>query len=146
METFDEAFQSRIHLALRYGPLTLKAKKTVFRLFLDRCHDIEPSGANGPNASACSNFSSNQDPEVSVLASSNRVKQSFTDADLISLAKHDLNGRQIKNTVRTAQALAFNKGEKLSMKHLQQVLDVAISFDRDLKGGTGYEDAMRSYT
>lgn len=69
----------------------------------------------------------------------------FTEDDFTNLAKHTLNGRQIKNTVRTAQALAVNKGEPLSMVHLKRVLDVALAFDRDLKGGTGYEDAMRNY-
>lgn len=69
----------------------------------------------------------------------------FTDEDLNVLARHDLNGRQIKNTVRTAQALAVNKGEPLSMTHIRQVLEVQINFERDLKGGTGYQDAMRSY-
>lgn len=69
----------------------------------------------------------------------------FKEADFDRLAKYELNGRQIKNTVRTAHALAVNKGEKLSMAHLKKVLDVALSFDRDLKGGSGYEDAMKSY-
>lgn len=69
----------------------------------------------------------------------------FTEDDYTSLARHDLNGRQIKNTVRTAQALAVNKGEPLAMKHIRQVLDVHMSFDKDLKGGTGFDDAMRSY-
>lgn len=69
----------------------------------------------------------------------------FTEEDYTNLAKHDLNGRQIKNTVRTAQALAVNRREPLSMKHIRQVLDVLTSFDRDLKGGTGYQEAMRSY-
>ena len=69
----------------------------------------------------------------------------FTEEDYTNLSKHELNGRQIKNTVRTAQALAVNKGEPLSMRHIRQVLDVLMSFDRDLKGGTGYQDAMRSY-
>jgi hypothetical protein len=54
-------------------------------------------------------------------------------------------GSQIKNTVRTAQALAVNKSEPLSMEHIKRVLDVLLSFDRDLKGGTGYEDAMKHY-
>jgi len=53
---------------------------------------------------------------------------------------------QIKNCVRTAQALAVNNKERLSMEHIKRVLEVAESFDRDLKGGTGYLDAMRSYT
>lgn len=69
----------------------------------------------------------------------------FTDEDFNTLAKHNLNGRQIKNTVRTAQALAVNKKEPFSMVHIRRVLDVALAFDRDLKGGTGYEDAMRNY-
>lgn len=69
----------------------------------------------------------------------------FTEEHLDRLARHELNGRQIKNTVRTAHALAINKGEPLSMVHMQQVLDVQLSFDRDLKWGTGFEDAMRSY-
>lgn len=53
---------------------------------------------------------------------------------------------QIKNAVRTAQALAVNEKTKLTMEHIQSVLVVAESFDHDLKGGTGYLDAMRSYT
>ena len=69
----------------------------------------------------------------------------FTEEDYTTLARHELNGRQIKNTVRTAQALAVNKGEPLAMSHIRQVLEVQISFERDLKGGTGYQDAMRSY-
>jgi len=69
----------------------------------------------------------------------------FTEEDYNQLAKHQLNGRQIKNTVRTAQALAVNKGEPLAMSHIRQVLDVQENFERDLKGGTGFEDAMRSY-
>jgi hypothetical protein len=69
----------------------------------------------------------------------------FTEEDYNVLARHELNGRQIKNTVRTAQALAVNKGEPLSMSHIRQVLDVQTNFERDLKGGTGYQDAMRSY-
>lgn len=32
------------------------------------------------------------------------------------------------------------------MEHIKRVLDVAESFERDLKGGSGYVDAMRSYT
>ena len=69
----------------------------------------------------------------------------FTEEDYTTLARHELNGRQIKNTVRTAQALAVNKGEPLSMSHIRQVLDVQTNFERDLKGGPGYQEAMRSY-
>lgn len=117
VETFDDAFQSRIHIALRYGELTHKAKKSVFKMFIERVRVMEG---------------------VAVMP--------FKEDDFNDLAKKDLNGRQIKNVVRTAQALAVNKGVALSMEHIRKVLDVLLSFDRDLKGGTGYEDAMRSYT
>ncbi|KAF3767144.1 hypothetical protein M406DRAFT_11443, partial [Cryphonectria parasitica EP155] len=118
VETFDDAFQSRIHIALRYDPLDLRAKKTVFKMFVDRARAQQKTMQD---------------------------KICFTDEDYDSLARHDLNGRQIKNTVIRAQALAVNKGEPLAMKHVRQILDVQVSFDRDLKGGTGYQDAMRSY-
>lgn len=53
---------------------------------------------------------------------------------------------QIKNSVRTAQALALYENTPLSMDHIKRVLEVAETFDQDLRGGTGYLDAMRSYT
>lgn len=116
VETFDDAFQSRIHIALRYGELSAKAKKSVFKMFIERVRILEG---------------------VDTMP--------FTEEDYNSLARNNLNGRQIKNTIRTAQALAVNKGEPLSMEHIKRVLDVSNAFDRDLKGGTGFEDAMRGY-
>ncbi|QSZ34360.1 hypothetical protein DSL72_005951 [Monilinia vaccinii-corymbosi] len=116
VETFDDAFQSRIHIALRYGELTTKAKKSVFKMFIERVRILEGIDT-----------------------------MPFTEEDYDSLARNNLNGRQIKNTIRTAQALAVNKREALSMEHIKRVLDVSNAFDRDLKGGTGFEDAMRGY-
>ncbi|EFQ33968.1 ATPase [Colletotrichum graminicola M1.001] len=116
VETFDDAFQSRIHIALRYESLNQKAKKSIFKIFVERVRVLE---------------------KVDL--------KPFSDEDYDDLAKHNLNGRQIKNTVRTAQALAVNKGDPLSMDHIRQVLDVQNSFDLHLKGGESYKDAMRSY-
>ncbi|KAF4454678.1 hypothetical protein F53441_2756 [Fusarium austroafricanum] len=114
--TFDEAFQSRIHIALRYDNLKAQAKRTIFKMFLDRVDKL------------------------------GKLKvEPLTDDDLDILSKHALNGREIKNVVGSAQDLAVNKGEALSMRHIRQVLDVHAKFGRDLKGGSGYEDAMRSY-
>ncbi|KAM0276484.1 hypothetical protein ACHAQH_006711 [Verticillium albo-atrum] len=116
VETFDDAFQSRIHVALRYDKLSVKAKRAIFEIFIERARAIDKVGATA-----------------------------FTDDDYDHLTKFDLNGRQIKNTIRTAQALATNKKEPLSMVHIKNVLEVQRSFEQDLKGGTGYEDAMRAY-
>ncbi|KAI9037414.1 ATP-binding protein [Aspergillus affinis] len=117
VETFDDAFQSRIHVALRYGDLPTKAKRSVWMLFLERVQAME-----GVETAK------------------------FTDKDYDALSRHNLNGRQIKNSVRTAQALAVNEGTPLSMEHIKRVLEVAETFDHDLRGGMGYIDAMRSYT
>lgn len=69
----------------------------------------------------------------------------FTEEDYNTLARQHLNGRQIKNLVRTAQALAVNNREPLNMRHVTEVLEVLRRFDRDLKGGPGYQEAMRHY-
>ena len=65
VETFDDAFQSRIHVALRYGELTAKAKKTVWKMFIDR---VKAKGGLGV--------------------------VEFQDTDLDALARNNLNGRQ----------------------------------------------------
>ncbi len=117
VETFDDAFQSRIHVALRYGELTQKAKKAVWKMFLDLARQVEGF-------------------EV----------QDISEEQLDVLSRCQLNGRQIKNLVRTAQALALNEKAMLTLEHIRRVIDVAETFDRDLKGGTGYIEAMRSYT
>lgn len=69
----------------------------------------------------------------------------FSEENLDDLSRKELNGREIKNVVSSAQDLAVNKEEALSMAHIKQVLDVHARFGRDLKGGPGYDDAMRSY-
>jgi hypothetical protein len=67
VETFDDAFQSRIHVALRYGDLTTKAKRSVWKMFLER-----------------------------VQAKEGVQTAKFTDKDFDALARHNLNGRQVK--------------------------------------------------
>ena len=67
VETFDDAFQSRIHVALRYGELTTKAKKTVWKMFLDLVRKVE---------------------SMQVAA--------FSDHELDLLSRHQLNGRQVR--------------------------------------------------
>lgn len=115
VETFDEAFVSRIHLSLRYEELSTKARHRVWKLFIEK-----------------------------VMKSEGLEVGRITDQDYMDLARRDVNGRQIKNLVRAAQALAVHEDKPLDMKHIKRVIDVAESFERDLKGGTGYTDAMRS--
>jgi hypothetical protein len=66
VETFDDAFQSRIHVALRYGELTTKAKKAVWKMFIER-----------------------------VRAKEGLEIEKFKEDDFTALARHNLNGRQV---------------------------------------------------
>ena len=66
VETFDDAFQSRIHVALRYGDLTTKAKRSVWKMFLGKVR--EKDGL-----------------EIA----------EFKESDYDKIAKHNLNGRQV---------------------------------------------------
>lgn len=117
VEVFDEAFISRIHLSLRYGELSGKAKKAVWSTFIQRVREIEGMQV-----------------------------ETIEDKDLDDLSRVALNGRQIKNIVRAAQALAIHEDTPLKMSHISTVLGVAQTFERDLRGGPGYEEAMRGYT
>lgn len=56
----------------------------------------------------------------------------MTDACLDSWAARDLNGRQIKNTVRTAHALAVSAGKDFAAKDIDTALKVMTTFDVDV--------------
>ena len=97
--TFDPAFKSRVHLALKYNALNAVSRKELFVNFISRTSKTPPA---------------------------------FDDATLDRLAAVDINGRQIKNAVRTASALARDEGVPLNEEHLQIVLETIAEFDQDL--------------
>ena len=74
---FDPAFQSRIHLALRYGELTFKAKRAVWQTFIGKVKEL--AGV-----------------DIAV----------FKDADYDRLAKHNLNGRQVSYLLRNSSSIS----------------------------------------
>jgi len=48
------------------------------------------------------------------------------------LAEYELNGRQIKTTIRLAQALAQNHGVPVAAEHIRTTVDIATQFNDDL--------------
>ena len=90
VQTFDPAFQSRIHISLDYPGLTIDSRKTVWKNFLD----------------------------------SSSQEHTIDKAQLVELARMDLNGRQIKNILKIARLLASRKEEKLSREHITVKMDV----------------------
>ncbi|KAL2876290.1 hypothetical protein SGCOL_008464 [Colletotrichum sp. CLE4] len=58
------------------------------------------------------------------------------------LAEGKLNGRQIKNVVRTAKSLASYKKRRLDCEQLQQVVDIQMTFERELDNVDGDIDVV----
>jgi AAA+ superfamily predicted ATPase len=94
VEAFDPAFESRIHLTIQFPKLDFDSRLHVWRTF------VRPKNAD-------SNYASNIDEE-----------------DLKQLATVDLNGRQIKNTVKTARLLAAAEEKSLEVDHIEIVLRI----------------------
>lgn len=61
---------------------------------------------------------------------------------LDELAGHELNGRQIRNTLTTARQLAIYKKEQLEWRHLEQALSLSTEFNEYLKRVQGHTDAQ----
>ncbi|KAF2028359.1 hypothetical protein EK21DRAFT_69964 [Setomelanomma holmii] len=124
VETFDEAFQSRIHMGIRYENLQPKARKKIWQHHVGKVEKMA---------------------EMAKGKDEGKVKP-FSEADFDELSKRNMNGRQIKNTVKTSQSIALAEKAIFSMEHVKRVLEVAEAFEDDMRGGKGYRDAMRHYT
>ncbi|KAH7072212.1 hypothetical protein BKA63DRAFT_534997 [Paraphoma chrysanthemicola] len=124
VETFDEAFQSRIHMGIRYENLQPKARKKIWQHHVGKVEKMA---------------------EMAKGKDEGKVKP-FTESDFDELSKRNMNGRQIKNTVKTSQSIALAEKAVFGMEHVKRVLEVAEAFEDDMRGGKGYRDAMRHYT
>ena len=103
--TFDEAFKSRIQLALHYKNLTMAQQKKIWRNFLARVRSLDANSID------------------------------FEDIidNIDELAKEDMNGRQIRNAITTARQLAQYKEKKFCYEHLRHAIEVGGQFERYLK-------------
>ncbi|KLO07070.1 P-loop containing nucleoside triphosphate hydrolase protein [Schizopora paradoxa] len=112
VRTFDRAFQSRIHVSLKYRDLTSDAKRQIWTAFLKKAvassSDIEASGSE---------------------ASKTLTSIGVSDEELHELGEKSVNGRQIKNVVLTAGALALARKQTLGFGHLIEVLDMIEQFE-----------------
>ena len=68
-------------------------------------------------------FSSRRHVWSNFLAASSQGHE-IVDTDLDRLAAYGMNGREIKNVLKTAQLLASKKGTKLRFEHVDVVLSI----------------------
>lgn len=112
---FDEAFKSRIQVALHYENLNRVSRKRIWQNFLDMLEEDEENV----------NF--------------DQLKYHLDD-----LAERELNGRQIRNVLTTARQLAIYRNERLDWQHLNQALTVSSDFNEYLKRMQGHSDDQRA--
>lgn len=100
--SFDDAFRSRIHIALRFGELDLQTRTKIWQTFVSR---LRASGGG----------------------------LDLSDEDVLKLAERQVNGREIKNAIKSAQGLAKRRGELLNVQHLLGVLEIQEAFLNDVE-------------
>jgi AAA+ superfamily predicted ATPase len=109
--TFDEAFKSRIQVAIHYDNLTRTSRKAIWQNFFTMLE------------------SSNEDANIPEL-----------ERRLNELANEEMNGRQIRNALLTARQLAKHRRERLDWEHLNQVMKTSATFNKYLKTVKGHTD------
>jgi SpoVK/Ycf46/Vps4 family AAA+-type ATPase len=108
---FDEAFKSRIQVALHYDNLPRSARKKIWSNFLELL----------------------QDEQID-------VDFAELESRLDDLAEVEMNGRQIRNAVMTARQLAKFQNRTMDYEHIQTVLKTAGDFNRYIEKVHGHKD------
>ncbi|KAH7326843.1 P-loop containing nucleoside triphosphate hydrolase protein [Rhizoctonia solani] len=119
IRSFDDAFLSRFSIALRYPELDQDSRKILWAKFLT----LAGASVEGHKPKAITDTSDE----------GFETPHSFSLADIEKLSGWNLNGRVIKQSARTAQALAVSASEPLSMSHVETVLKVSDQFAEDWK-------------
>jgi hypothetical protein len=128
---FDDAIQSRIHLALRYSPLGVDTRKGIWNIFLQNA--ITASGKADCSDENLDDLAKHDLNGRQVCACFFEVMSSYANRFLL----------QIRNIVRAAHALASQEGAVTSYSHLEIVIDSGKEFETDAQGGSS--ENMRSY-
>jgi SpoVK/Ycf46/Vps4 family AAA+-type ATPase len=102
--TFDEAFKSRIQLALHYPALGPYERLRIWENFLERLEKLKDDA----------------------------IDTGDLRDHLADLQEEEMNGRQIRNAITTARQYAKWKGETLTYAQLKDVIEVAGRFDKYL--------------
>jgi hypothetical protein len=109
--TFDEAFKSRIQVALHYPTLDMRSRRSIWLNFFEMLEEDEA------------------DVDLGGLRS--RLEE---------LADFEINGRQIRNVLTTARQLALYKKETLCWEHLEVSIKTVTDFNLYIRRLQGHTD------
>ena len=119
VEALDPAFQSRVQCALRYDALDVAARRQIWSNLLA--------------ARRVSHHGGRLTGGMAVTADAS--------IDVDALAAQELNGRQIKNSLQLALALARRDGAPLSQSHLDATLELSTAFAQATSGASATDGA-----
>ncbi|GAB1316432.1 hypothetical protein MFIFM68171_06642 [Madurella fahalii] len=108
---FDEAFKSRIQLALSYPRLDEESRLKIWHNFVQMLRKTK-----------------------------DRIDHEDLEMNLHKLAKVEMNGREIRNTITTARHLAKFRKEILRYKHMQDAVKSVQRFNQYLEEVKGVSD------
>ena len=94
VESFDPAFESRVHISIYYSELSADSRREVWKTFF------------------------------SLDSKREKVTQSISDVDIEEFVQMEMNGRQIKNVVKSASLLARSERQSLKADHVRTVLRI----------------------
>ena len=129
--TFDEAFKSRIQLALHYPALGPYQRMCIWENFFNRLESF--GSVSSPNEGTSSSNSANNNNGAAAIDIADLR------AHLNELKEERMNGRQIRNAITTARQYAEWKGTVLTYPLLKDVIEVSGRFDRYLDTLNGME-------
>jgi hypothetical protein len=92
VETFDEAFQSRIHMGIRYENLPAKARK---KIWMHHVGKVEKMGREEAEKEEGRKAKDSDKKEVEEEKKEKEVAKPFSEADFDELSKRNMNGRQV---------------------------------------------------
>ena len=102
--SFDPAMKLRVHFALPYSAPDAKRRAQIWNNYLG------------------------------VVCREGGMDIALSEGGLLEeLAKDEINGREISNTINTAKTIARAQGRKLTLEHIHTVLDARRSFDLALE-------------
>ncbi|KAK3384617.1 P-loop containing nucleoside triphosphate hydrolase protein [Lasiosphaeria ovina] len=130
-QTIDSAFRSRVSLHLLFKPLTVEARESVWRKFLDRLPWPVRAEAQGAKGSGEDKEEYQSQEDVATATNGHdvdddiRTAASFlSEEDFRELAAWQLNGREIKNAVKMVKAWCDAKGYELTLARLENGIRV----------------------
>lgn len=177
VQTFDAAFQSRIHISLNYPELNAESRLTIWKNFLSqgalKADVVVTNGEATDTArtdgtgiikldSAESNTATTSGiKEVTSVEGTNATsipsaadkcakdaktrktnEHTITPAEMKKLSQIDLNGRQIKNVIKTSKLLAARRRTPLGYDHIKTVLDITMHLHNSTRATENQRSAI----